>query len=38
MHFRGQKIAAGDKAKRLKKGVEYFRVLRSDCELETVQF
>jgi hypothetical protein len=38
MHFWGQKIAAGDEAKRLKKGVENFPVLRSDCEPETVQF
>jgi hypothetical protein len=38
MHFRGQKIAAGNKAKGLKKGVGNFPALRSDCAPETVQF
>jgi len=38
MHFWGQKIAAGDKTKRMKKGAENFPLLSSDCGPEIVQF
>jgi hypothetical protein len=38
MYFWKQKIAAGDKTKRLKKGAENLPSLSSDCGPETVQF
>jgi hypothetical protein len=38
MYFSGQKIAAGDNTKRLRKGAENFPVLSSDYRPDAVQF